>query len=222
MLGTFSFDPYFKSYPCFTFRSLEISEIAKQSFFFHLRPTPLLALPSACRRAAHRSGPPPRATSCSRWLPRVVPKLPTALPLALEPLTPRHATPTRFCSCHLAAAVASTAQSLGSPSRVRPNTGRSPASVSPRSLARSLPRLPKPAPPFIRNAGERKPPSTRLTAAPPPALTPQLAPLEPRTSPWPLLVTYHPPKPLAIELRRPLLTVERIAPDLLRTIQPLH
>jgi hypothetical protein len=170
----------------------------------------------------------PSATSCLLAAPRVALHLLAALPFALEPFTPRHATPTRFCGCHLAATVASIAQSLGSPSRVRPNTGRSPASVSPRSLACSLPRLPKPAPPFIRNTGELKPLSTRLTAAPPPALTPQLAPLEPRTSPWPLLVAYRPLKPLAVELcrraelRRPLLTVERIAPDLLRSIQPLH
>ena len=43
MLGTFSFEPYFKSYPCFTFRSLEISEIAKQPVFpFPCLPTCLL------------------------------------------------------------------------------------------------------------------------------------------------------------------------------------
>jgi len=170
----------------------------------------------------------PSTTSYLLAAPRVALHLLAALPFALEPLTPHHATPTRFCGCHLAAAVASIAQNLGSTARVRPNTRRSPALVSPRSLARSLPRLPKPAPPFIRNAGELKPPSTRLTAAPPPALTPQLAPLEPRTAPWLLLIAYRPPKPLAVELRRRtelrrhLLTVELIAPVVLRSTQPLH
>src|SRR6185437_2591371 len=50
MLGTFSFEPYFKSYCLFTFRSLEISEFAKQSIFFHLRTTPLVPAASAVRR----------------------------------------------------------------------------------------------------------------------------------------------------------------------------
>ena len=52
MLGTFSFEPYFKSYPCFTFGSLEISEIAKQPVFpFPCLPTCLLT--AAVQSAAH-------------------------------------------------------------------------------------------------------------------------------------------------------------------------
>jgi hypothetical protein len=52
MLGTFSFEPYFKSYPCFTFMSLEISEIAKQPVFpFPCLPTCLLT--AAVQSAAH-------------------------------------------------------------------------------------------------------------------------------------------------------------------------
>ena len=65
MLGTFSFEPYFKSYPCFTFRSLEISEIAKQPVFpFPCLPTCLLttAVQSATR-------PPWRAASPRHLLP---------------------------------------------------------------------------------------------------------------------------------------------------------
>ena len=88
MLGTFSFEPYFKSYCLFTFRSLEISEFAEQSIFFHLTTTPLLPAASAVRRlpatlgrlpapplaragfhASHRSSPPPST-------PRVVPSPP--------------------------------------------------------------------------------------------------------------------------------------------------
>jgi len=59
MLGTFSFEPYFKSYPCFTFRSLEISEIAKQPVF------PFPCLPTCLLTAAVQSAarPPWRAAS---------------------------------------------------------------------------------------------------------------------------------------------------------------
>ena len=65
MLGTFSFEPYFKSYPCFTFRSLEISEIAKQPVF------PFPCLPTCLLTAAVQSAarPPWRATSPRHLLP---------------------------------------------------------------------------------------------------------------------------------------------------------
>ena len=65
MLGTFSFEPYFKSYPCFTFRSLEISEIAKQPVF------PFPCLPTCFLSAAVQSTtrPPWRAASPRHLLP---------------------------------------------------------------------------------------------------------------------------------------------------------
>ena len=65
MLGTFSFEPYFKSYPCFTFRSLEISEIAKQPVF------PFPCLPTCLLTAAVQSAarPPWRAASPHHLLP---------------------------------------------------------------------------------------------------------------------------------------------------------
>ena len=65
MLGTFSFEPYFKSYPCFTFRSLEISEIAKQPVF------PFPCLPTCLLTAAVQSAarPPWRAASPRHLLP---------------------------------------------------------------------------------------------------------------------------------------------------------
>src|SRR6185295_2794654 len=59
MLGTFSFEPYFKSYPYFIFRSLEILEIAKQPVF------PFPCLPTCLLTAAVQSAarPPWRAAS---------------------------------------------------------------------------------------------------------------------------------------------------------------
>ena len=65
MLGTFSFEPYFKSYPCFTFMSLEISEIAKQPVF------PFPCLPTCLLTAAVQSAtrPPWRAASPRHLLP---------------------------------------------------------------------------------------------------------------------------------------------------------
>jgi len=46
-----------------------------------------------------------------------------------------------------------------------------------------------------QNAGVLSPPSTPLSKVTPPALTPPLAPLEPRAAHWPLLVAYPPPEP---------------------------
>ena len=155
MLGTFSLEPYVKSYCLFTFGSLEILEIAKQSIFFHLRPTPLLALPPACRRAARRSGPPPRATSYSCWLPRVARKLPTALCHRAVPLLALPRTPAEPSGRHLAVAVASSLQSPGPRFLSRSRTTSTPESFSPRSFAISpLPehRMPPPLHPERRRA----------------------------------------------------------------------
>ena len=172
MLGTFSFETYFKSYLCFTVWSLEISEIAKQSIFFHLRQTPLLALPPACRHAARRSGPPPRATSCSRWLPCVAQKLPTALCHRAVPLLALPHATAEPSSRHLAVAVDSPGQSSPPSSSERPSTTHTPEIDSIRSFALPLPSHRKTPPPPRLNAGELTPPRSRLTAAPPPALTP--------------------------------------------------
>ena len=172
MLGTFSFEPYFKSYLCFTVGSLEISEIAKQSIFFHLRPTPLPSLTAGKAALSRRSGPPPRATSCllastrrtdaphrphsSRWRP------------------PRFATPPRQ---------AQTVTTSLPPWRARCST---PALDFSRAAALQIPQKASPLVllPFPHSQSSEHtatirqtpasltPPSSRLSAAPQPVLTP--------------------------------------------------
>ena len=93
MLGTFSFEPYFKSYCLFTEWSLEFLDIANGSFFFHLRPTPLFSAAGASPRRPPlwvAPGPP----LALRWPPHVAWKLPTATQTAPLPCR-MHATPPR-------------------------------------------------------------------------------------------------------------------------------
>ena len=78
MLGTFLFEPYFKSYRWFTNWSLEFLEIVFGSFFFHLQLLPLLSCRRRCAALPAVEGR-PRPRSASRWLPRVALMLPTAL-----------------------------------------------------------------------------------------------------------------------------------------------
>ena len=87
MLGTFSFEPYIKSYHWFTFRSLEFSDIANRPPFSFL-PAPLL--PAPLNRAAPPAASPANSdfAFASRWHPRVAP--PPSF-LALEPPRPCHA-----------------------------------------------------------------------------------------------------------------------------------
>ena len=115
MLGTFSFEPYFKSYRWFIVGSLEFLEIAFRSLF----PFPCLSLSALSRRRcrappARRAGSPPANSNfafASRWHPRVAPNLlhrplPRAGALSTLPRAPAEPS-----SRHLAVAVASLLQS---------------------------------------------------------------------------------------------------------------
>src|SRR6185312_6841507 len=98
MLGTFSFEPKFRSYFSFTVGSLNFLEFAK-------RPSSLLpplslsvSLPPALSGAARHRGR-PQATSCFAHRPTRHPSdLLDPLPLALDLSSPRHATPTSFAA----------------------------------------------------------------------------------------------------------------------------
>ena len=168
MLGTFSFEPYFKSYPCFTVRSLKFSDITTQSTFL----LPSLLLCSSAAGVSPRRPPlwvapgPPLAL---HWPPHVAWKVPAATQAA--PLAwCMHATPPRTSS------------------RLPPRRRRGPARTEPAapfsrahqnqgalldlvpSLSRSFPaQTPQTAAAAPPNAGE---PQARRRAAPPQPLRP--------------------------------------------------
>ena len=94
MLHTFSFEPYFRSYFSFKVGSLEFSEIAKQSTLL-LPPLSLSASPLSAQFGAARHQGGLQATSCFAHRHTRCPRdLLVPLSLALEPCSPRHATPT--------------------------------------------------------------------------------------------------------------------------------
>ena len=143
MLGTLSFEPYFKSYPCFTFRSLEISEIAKQPVFpFPCLPTYLL---TATVQSAAR--PPWRAASPRHLLPASFHASRLSLPPPSFPRTgaylavPRRSEPSR--GRHLTVAVASSMQCPGSHLARASAPGESPHSFPLVSSPASCPKPPE-------------------------------------------------------------------------------
>ena len=172
MLGTFSFEPYFKSYRCFTVGSLEFLEIAKQPFL--PPPACLLALflPAAAVQVAgaveslpghvlRRAG--AHASRCSSS---------TALGCALVPPLQCHAAQSRPRGRHLAAAVASSLQRRPPSPSARTSLTKTPEIHSSHSFAfSSLP----------QHAGELTSLSTRLPRAAPLTPAPPTAPPHPRT-----------------------------------------
>ena len=167
-VGHFSFEPYFKSYLSFIVWSLEISEISTQSTF--LLPSLLLcSAPPACRRTAHRSGPPPQRHLLPASFHASRPSFLAALALALEASTPRHATPTSPGGCHLDATVDSPGEDPEPFSLARINLRNVSTFYSTRSRAVFPLRKPRtlPPPPW-------PPSSSELTVAPPPPPFPAL------------------------------------------------
>ena len=171
---------------------MEFSEIANRSPFSFLLPAPLLPAPLNC------AAPPavaveghPRATYC-------------LLDSTRRTEAPRRPLPSRWCflrsatrprppaGCHLAAVVARAARSPGALSRACNSTTRTPSTSSPHPFARSLPRLPKSAPPSTRNPGELDA-ATGLPLQPSSARTDPLSSstVGPRSSPT------HPPRPIS-------------------------
>ena len=135
MLGTFSFEPYFKSYPCFTFRSLEILEITKQPVF------PFPCLPSCLLTAAVQSAarPPWRAASPCHLLPASFHASRLSLPPPSFPragaslAVPRRPEPP--CGRHLTVAMARPRQRPPPSPSVRTSLTRTPELYSSHSFA---------------------------------------------------------------------------------------
>ena len=174
MLGTFSFEPYFKSYLCFTVWSLEISEILFRSFSPSSSSFALFS-PPLCRAPPARCGePPPRATSCL-LAHTSLRSFPTALchcampllALPRAPTEPRAAraaatSPLRWrARCRGRRPLLARARALQKPQRSIPLV----LSLAPRSHATEH----AAAPPVMPASSPS--PRSRLTAVPPPALT---------------------------------------------------
>ena len=93
MLGTFSFEIYFKSYPCFTFWSLEILEISKRPFSPSSSPSALSRRRVQCSAARRRRGEPARPLLLRAGAHASCGSSYTAFGFALEPPRPCHAPP---------------------------------------------------------------------------------------------------------------------------------
>ena len=163
MLGTFSFEPYFKSYLCFTFRSLEISEIAKQPVFpFPCLPTCLLtAAVQSTARQPWRAASPCHLLHASFHASRLSlppPSFPRAGASPAVPRAPPSPEPPR--GRHLAVAVARPRQRPPPSPSARTGTTNTPAFHSALPFACSLLPRHRTRRRSTQNAGELKPPSS--------------------------------------------------------------
>ena len=91
MLGTFSIEPWFKSYCLFTVWSLKFSEIANQPFFSFLQPSPLFFSAAAAEPVAGAVESPPGRPSLCAGAHASPQSFSTALGCALEPPLQSHA-----------------------------------------------------------------------------------------------------------------------------------
>ena len=165
MLGTFSFEPYIKSYHWFTFRSLEFSDIANRLPFSFL---PASLLPAPLNRAAPPAASPANSNFAfaSRWHPRVAPEPPHRPPSSRWSLPGRATHPRRFQSRpggrHRDAAVERPLQNPRVSSRAHPSLWRTPTLYSARSLSDSPLRRPRTPPPLRKTPASSLSPSNPL------------------------------------------------------------